>query len=133
MWTMCFFFNWCITALQYYVSFCCTTMWISYVYIHIFLPSILPAISVLLKRRTSNKQRKIIWGLINEGFPGGSDSKESTCIRQKTWVWSLGWEVPLEKEMETHSSFLCLENPHGLWSWRATVNGVTKSQTRLSN
>ena len=23
---------------------------------------------------------------------------------QETWVWSLGWEDPLEKEMATHSS-----------------------------
>ena len=26
--------------------------------------------------------------------------------RQKTWVQSLGWEDPLEKEMATHSSVL---------------------------
>ena len=25
---------------------------------------------------------------------------------QKTWVWSLGWNDPLEKEMATHSSIL---------------------------
>ena len=25
---------------------------------------------------------------------------------QKTWVWSLGWEDPLEKGMATHSSIL---------------------------
>ena len=25
---------------------------------------------------------------------------------QETWVWSLGWEEPLEKEMATHSSTL---------------------------
>ena len=24
----------------------------------------------------------------------------------ETWVWSLGWEDPLEKEMLTHSSIL---------------------------
>ena len=24
----------------------------------------------------------------------------------ETWVWSLGWEDPLEKEMATHSSIL---------------------------
>ena len=29
--------------------------------------------------------------------------------------------------------FSCLENPHGQQSWRATVHGVTKSQTQLSN
>ena len=26
------------------------------------------------------------------------------------WIWSLGWEDPLEKEMETHSSILTWKN-----------------------
>ena len=28
---------------------------------------------------------------------------------QETWVQSLGWEAPLEKEMATHSSILAWE------------------------
>ena len=39
----------------------------------------------------------------------------------ETWVQSLGWEDPLEKEMETHSSILAwripwMEEPAGLQS-----------------
>ena len=30
---------------------------------------------------------------------------------QKTWVQTLGWEYPLEKEMATHSSILAWEFP----------------------
>ena len=30
---------------------------------------------------------------------------------QETWVQSLGWEDPLEKEMATHCSILAWENP----------------------
>jgi len=45
---------------------------------------------------------------------------------QETWVWSLGWEDPLEKEMANYS---CLENSMDRGAWRATVHGVTKSQT----
>ena len=30
---------------------------------------------------------------------------------QKTWVQSLGWETPLEKEMATHSSTLAWKIP----------------------
>ena len=30
---------------------------------------------------------------------------------QETWVRSLGWEDPLEKEMEIHSSILAWETP----------------------
>ena len=39
------------------------------------------------------------------GFPGGSEVKVSAC-NAETWVQSLGWEDPLEKEMATHSSIL---------------------------
>ena len=45
----------------------------------------------------------------------------------ETWVGSLGWEDPLEKGKATHSSS-GLEN-----SMDCMVQGVTKSQTRLSN
>ena len=46
---------------------------------------------------------------------------------QETWVRSLGWEDPLEKEMATHSSILAwripwTEEPGGL-----TVHGVANS------
>ena len=30
---------------------------------------------------------------------------------QETWVQSLVWEDPLEKELATHFSILCLGNP----------------------
>ena len=30
---------------------------------------------------------------------------------QETWVWSLGWEDPLEKGMATHSSVLAWRIP----------------------
>jgi len=38
------------------------------------------------------------------GFPGGLDSKESTCNVRGPRVRSLGWEDPLEERMATHSS-----------------------------
>ena len=51
---------------------------------------------------------------------------------RETRVPSLGWEDPLEKEMATHSSILGLENTMDRGACRATVCGVTKSQTQLS-
>ena len=39
------------------------------------------------------------------GFPGSSDGKASAC-NAETWVRSLVWENPLEKEMATRSSIL---------------------------
>ena len=46
-------------------------------------------------------------------FPGGTRDKEPACQcrRQKTQVWSLGWEDPLEEETATHSSILVWEIP----------------------
>ena len=50
---------------------------------------------------------------------------------QGTWVWSLGWEDPLEEGMATYSS--CLENPMDKRILAGTVHGVEKSRTQLSN
>ena len=58
---------------------------------------------------------------------------------QETRVRSLDWEDLLEKGMATHSSILAwripwtLENSMDREAWQATVRGVAKSQTRLSN
>ena len=43
-------------------------------------------------------------------FSGGSDGKESACM-QETWVQSLDWEVPPEKEMAIHSNILAWRSP----------------------
>ena len=29
---------------------------------------------------------------------------------QETWIWSLGWEYPLEKEKSNQLQYSCLEN-----------------------
>ena len=47
---------------------------------------------------------------MDEGFPGGSDGKESAC-KAGAWVWSGDQEDPLEKGMVTHSSILAWETP----------------------
>ena len=52
---------------------------------------------------------------------------------QETLVRSLGWEDPLEEEMAAHSSILAWRIPMERGAWWATVHGVAKSQTRLSD
>ena len=52
---------------------------------------------------------------------------------RKTWIRSLGWEDPLEEGMATHSSILAWRIPMDRGAWQATVDGVTKSQTQLSD
>ena len=57
------------------------------------------------------------------GFPGGSVVKHLPAMQetQEIWVRSLGWEVPLEEGMVSHSSVLAwripwTEEPDGLQS-----------------
>ena len=45
---------------------------------------------------------------------------------QETLVQFLGQEDPLDKEMATHSSNSCLENPMDRGAWQATLHGVTR-------
>ena len=52
---------------------------------------------------------------------------------QKTWVRALGWEDPLEEGMATHSSILAWRISKDRGAWQATVHGVAKSRTRLSD
>ena len=52
---------------------------------------------------------------------------------QETRVPSLDWEDPLEMGVATHSSILAWRIPMDSRAWQATVYGVAKSQTQLSN
>ena len=57
-------------------------------------------------------------------FPGGS-VVENPPEMQETWVQSLGWEDPLEKEMATHACIPAwripqMEEPGGLQSMSRT-------------
>ena len=45
---------------------------------------------------------------------------------QETWVQSLGWEDPLEKEKAIHSSILAWRIPWTKEPGRLQVHGVTK-------
>ena len=49
-------------------------------------------------------------GMDTEGFPSGSDGKESATV-QEIQVQSLGQEDPLEKGMATHPSILAWRIP----------------------
>ena len=51
----------------------------------------------------------------------------------ETWLRSLGQEDPLEEGMATHSSILAWGISMDRNAWWATVHGVTKSWTQLSN
>ena len=66
------------------------------------------------------------------GFPGGSDGKASVCnAGDSGLIPGLGRSAgegngsPLQ--------YSCLENPMDGRAWWATVHGVAKSRTRLTN
>ena len=59
--------------------------------------------------------------------------KKNPPVMWVTWVWTLGWEDPLEEGMATHSSSLVCRIPIDRGAWWATVHGVTRRQTRLND
>ena len=64
-------------------------------------------------------------------LPGGSVHKESTCnAGDQNLIPGLG-RFPGGGHA-THSSS-CMQNPMDRGAWQATVHGVTKSRTRLSD
>ena len=66
------------------------------------------------------------------GFPGNSDGKEffQECRRPRfdPWVGKIPWRMEWQPTL-----VFVLGNPMDRGTWQATVPGVIKSQTRLSN
>ena len=69
------------------------------------------------------------------GFPMAQWVKSLPAMQetQETRVLSLSEKDPLEEEMATHCSILAWRNPMDRGAWWATVHGVAKSQTGLSD
>ena len=69
------------------------------------------------------------------GFPSGSLVKNlpANTEMQEMHVSSLGIEDSLEEGMASCSGILAWKNPMNRGAWWATVYGVRKSQTQLSN
>ena len=61
-------------------------------------------------------------------FPGGSDGKESACnAGDPGSIPGLG--MTLEKGMANPLQYSCLEKSMDRGTWRATIHGVTESDT----
>ena len=65
-------------------------------------------------------------------FPGGSDSKESACSAGDAGLIPGSGRSPGEGNGNP-LQYSCLENPMDGGAWWATVHGVAKCQTQLSN
>ena len=68
----------------------------------------------------------------NMGFPGGSDSKESSCNVVDPGLIPGSGRPPGEGNGYP-LQYPCLKNPMDRGAWRSTVSGVAKSWTRLSD
>ena len=65
-------------------------------------------------------------------FPGGSDGK--ACVYNAGDLGSIpGLGRSLGEGNGNPLQYYCLENPMDRGAWQATVHGVAKSQTRLSD
>ena len=73
-----------------------------------------------------------IWLYKRHGFPGGSDSKESACKAGDLHsIPGLGRSPG--RGYNNRRQYSCLENSMDRGAWQATIHGVTKSLTRLSD
>ena len=80
-----------------------------------------------------NRQQLISsWIFIQWGFPGGSEVKASACNAGDLGSILGSGRSPGEGNGNP-LQYSCLENPMDGGAWWATVHGVAKSRTRLSN
>ena len=76
--------------------------------------------------------RTVKGGFGFQSFPGGSDGKASACnVGDPGSIPRLG-RSPGEGNGNP-LQYPCLENPTDRGTWQATVHGVAKSRTRLSD
>ena len=104
-----------------------------FTYLSIYLSDHL---SVYLSRACLVLVLSHVWLFVTQGlelcdFSGGSDGKESVCNMDcnrpgfDPWVGKIPWRRKWQ--------YSCLENPMDRGTWRATVHGIAKSQTQLSD
>ena len=72
----------------------------------------------------------LMWLRSYSGLPGGSDGEESACNVRDTGLIPGSGRSPGEGHGNP-LQYPCLENPMDTGAWRATVHGVTESQTPL--
>ena len=69
---------------------------------------------------------------LQTGLPGGSDGKASTCSAGDPGSTPGSGRSP-ERGNGNPLQYSCLGNPMDREAWQATVHGVTKSRTRMSD
>ena len=82
--------------------------------------------------RNSNNSESVFFFFFNQSITG-LVVKRIHLPMWETWVQSLSWEDPLEKEMAAHSSILAWKIPWTEKPSKAAVHGAAKSRTQLSD
>ena len=86
--------------------------------------------SIALEKKQENSRKTSTSALL--GFPGGSEVKASACNARDLGSIPGSGRFP-GKGNGNPLQYSCLENPMDRGAWRATVHGVAKSWTRLSD
>ena len=73
-----------------------------------------------------------IFLMFDKNVPDGSDSKESACNMGNLGLIP-GWRRSPGEGNGNPFQYSCLENSMDRGAWQATVRGVTKSWSRLSD
>jgi len=87
----------------------------------------------------SERERQIlyintyIWNLVRWWASLVAQTVKNSSAMGETWVQTLGCEDPLQEGMATHSSILAWRIPMDRTAWWATVHGVARIRTQLSN
>ena len=89
----------------------------------------------MVKKKKKKKHTQKTSVLLMWVFSGGSAVKNLSS-RQETWIQSLGWEDPLEKEVATRSSILAweiprTEEPGSYSSWRLKESDMIEQLTHF--
>ena len=92
------------------------TSWNNLVSLGAQLVKNLPAILQLQRHQFNSWVGKICWRndrLLNSLFLGSLEAQlvKNLLAMRETWVWSMGWEDPLEEGKATHSSILAGRTP----------------------
>ena len=126
--------TWRTTILDIAVCF------LNFIQVHLELMFLQHYMSVKCKNLTAVCFYLFIQSLLYCGYivycysPLVAQTVKNLPAMQEMWVQSLGQEDPLEKGMETHSRILAWgRNLMDRGAWGATVPGVAKNQTQLSN
>ena len=124
LWWPVFFTEWCVFRFHHVVDVLvlCSSSFCGKIYIIVNLFTVLNSVALsnflICNLTTASLVAQVV--------------KNPPAVRE-TWIRSLGWGDPLEEGLATHASIPAWRIPMDSGAWQATVHGVAKSRTWLSD